>query len=196
MAAGDTARFTDLGTSIPKHSGVPILPANRERLIDLHILTGFDAAATKDALVWIITIKRIGIVYLVRFRGERNPLMLNSQKPRGVVDRAIPIVIVADSAVQQVITEEAVKRFFLGAARSRGFSDHLHTVRGQSRAGADQFPIRFNQTSVTRLNRAKLGMIADLWDLGLGSVDQVDQTVLRPSGQARAIDRYADCHRC
>jgi len=43
--------------------------------------------------------------------------MLNSQQLRCVVDRAIAVVVVADRAVEKVVTEDAVKGFHLGGRR-------------------------------------------------------------------------------
>jgi hypothetical protein len=40
--------------------------------------------------------------------------MFNGQQFRRVMDGAIAIVVVADCAVEQVIAEDAIKRFHLG----------------------------------------------------------------------------------
>src|SRR5216683_1792550 len=59
------------------------------RFIDFDVLTCLYAAATEDALIGIVAIERVGVIDFVRFRSERDSLMLNGQQFRRVMDRAI-----------------------------------------------------------------------------------------------------------
>lgn len=88
-----------------------IFPTNGQGLVYLDVLTGFYASTTQDTLVRIVTIKGIGIVDLVRFGAERCLLMLNLQQFRRVMNSAVPIIIVANGAVEKMVTQDPVERF-------------------------------------------------------------------------------------
>ena len=55
----------DSRATVPQHPRVWVFPIDRKRFIHLEVLAGFDAAATKDALIRIVTIKGIRIVDFV-----------------------------------------------------------------------------------------------------------------------------------
>src|SRR5437879_1525347 len=105
MAARNATRLANGRSAVPQHARVRILPTNRERLVDLNVLAGFDAAAAEDALIGIVPIKGIGRIDRVRFVFEGSVLMLDSKELGGVMDRAVPVVIIADGAVKLVIAE-------------------------------------------------------------------------------------------
>src|SRR5258708_32975432 len=106
-----------------------IFPADRKRLVDLYILTSLDAAATKDALIWIVSVKWVRVVHFVRLRLERNLLMLDGHQLGRVVHRAILVVIVADRAVKHVVAQNAVECFPLSGDRSWGSCGNVHPGR-------------------------------------------------------------------
>ena len=114
MAARNAARFSDRGSAVPKHAWIRIFPVDGERFIDFNVLTSLNAPAAKNALIRIVTIKRICVIDFVRFRSEWDSLMLNRQQFRRVVDYAIAIVVVTDRAVQHVVAEDAIESFHLG----------------------------------------------------------------------------------
>src|SRR5216683_5302934 len=135
MAARHAARLTDRFPAIPQDSRMRIFPADRKRLVDLDILTSLDAAATKDALIWIVAVKWVRVVHFVRLRLERNLLMLDGHQLGRVVYRAIPVVVVADGAVEHVISENPVECFPLSGDRSCGNRGNVHAghdMRGAS----------------------------------------------------------------
>ena len=185
MAAGNAARLANRRTSVPQHARVRVFPANRKRLIHLNILAGLDAAAAKDALVGIVAIKRIRRVHLVGFRFERDFLMLDGEKPRGVMDCAVTVVVVADRAVEHVIAENPVERFPLSGDRPCGSRGNVHPGRDVGGAGPDQFAVHLHHARVAGLNRAKLRVIANLGNFRAGAVDEVNETFigLRLSGR-------------
>jgi len=91
-----------------------IFPTNGQRLVYLNVLAGLYTSAAEDALIRIVAIKRIGIVDLVRFRAERYLLMFDLQQFRCVMDRTIAVVVIANSTVEKVVTQDPVERFSLG----------------------------------------------------------------------------------
>src|SRR6478736_10362901 len=107
----------------PSHStrGVRVLPANRQRLVHLNVLARLDAAATENALVRIVAIKGIRSVHWIRLWPERDFLMFYGQEFCRVVDRAIPVVVVANRAVEHVVAENPVKRLPLRGVGSGRF---------------------------------------------------------------------------
>src|SRR4051794_27526802 len=100
MSARNAARLPNRHAPIPQNARLRIFPPNREGLIDLDILARLNAAPTKDALVWIVSIKWIRRVHLIRFGFEWDFLMLNRQELRGVMDGAVAVIVVAHRAVE------------------------------------------------------------------------------------------------
>src|SRR4051812_7352795 len=109
MAAGNAARLANRRAAIPQNAWMWVFPADREGLIHLNVLAGLNAAPTKDALVWIVAIKWIRRVDLVRFGFEWDFLVLNGQELRGVMDGAVAVIVVADGAVEHVVAENPVE---------------------------------------------------------------------------------------
>ena len=64
--------------AVPKHTRVRVFPVNRERFVYLEVLAGFDAAPTKNALLWVVAIERIRMVFFVGLVTKRDALMLNA----------------------------------------------------------------------------------------------------------------------
>jgi hypothetical protein len=95
-----------------------ILPINRKRLVHLHVLASFDAAAAKNALLRVVAVEGVRVVFFVRLGTKGNWLVLDAEQFFRVVDSAISVVVVAHGAVENVIGENAVERFSL---RSAGF---------------------------------------------------------------------------
>src|SRR5882672_9890575 len=185
MAARHAARFTDRFAAIPQDSRMWIFPADRERLVDLDILASLDAAATKDALIWIVAIKWVRVIHFKRLRLERNLLMLDGHQLGRVVYRAIPVVVVADGAVKHVVAKNPVEGFPLSSDRSSGSRGNVHSGCDVGGASPDQLAVHLHHARVASLNRAELGMIADLGNFRAGVIDEVNETLvgLRLSGR-------------
>ena len=117
MAARNAARLSDSCAAVPKDARIRIFPVDGEGFVDLDVLASLYAAATQNALIGIVAIERIRVIDFVGLRSKRDSLMFNGQQFRGVMHGAIAIVVVADRAVEQVVTENAIKRFHLSSRR-------------------------------------------------------------------------------
>lgn len=169
-----------------------VLPADRQGLVHLDILAGLDAAAAKDALIRIITIKRIRRVHRVGLGLEGNLLVLNREEFRRVMHLAVSVVIVADGAVKEMVTENPVEGFPLRGRRSDRFGRNLHAGLDRGRAGSHQFSIGLDHAGVAGLDGPHLGMVADLRNLGFRAVEQIDQALSRLRFDDRAVNRHFD----
>src|SRR6516164_2572776 len=109
MTTGNAAGFANGSAVIPQHAWLRILPADRQRFVHLHILTGLDAATTQNALAWVVAIKWIGRIDRVRFLLEWDRLVFDREQLGSVVDGAIAVVVVTNRAVEQVIAQDAVE---------------------------------------------------------------------------------------
>jgi hypothetical protein len=110
VAARDATGLADGRSAVPQHARMRVVPIDGKRLVHFDVLTSFHAAAAQDALVGIVTVEGICVVDFVRLGLERDLLVLNGQQFCRVVYCAISIVVVADGAVEHVITKDAVKR--------------------------------------------------------------------------------------
>jgi hypothetical protein len=104
-----------------------VFPIDGQRFIYLKVLAGFDAAATEDALIGIVPVKRIRIVDFVGFGVKREILMFDCQQFRRVVDRTVTVAVVAYSAVKEMVTENTIKRFSLRVTRCFRIGDDGHS---------------------------------------------------------------------
>src|SRR5438876_10584614 len=110
MAARHAARLTDRFPAIPKDPRMWIFPADRKRLVDFNILASLHATSAENTLIRIVSIKWVRVIDFVRLRLERNLLMLDGHQLGRVVYRAVAVVIVADGAVEHVISENPIER--------------------------------------------------------------------------------------
>ena len=77
------------------------------------------------------------------------------QQLRGVVHRAVAVVVVADRAIEQVVAEDAVERLALRLLRPRRLGRHLHAVRSRRRAGPHQLAVHLHHAGVAGLDRSQ-----------------------------------------
>ena len=101
--------------------------------------------------------------------------MLNSEHLCRVMDRAIPVIIVADRAVEHVVTEDPIEG---QALRRRGPSRtgvNFHPCFNDGCAGPYQLSIHLDQTSVTGLNGTELLMITNGRDFAIASQEQINR---------------------
>ena len=98
-----------------------ILPPYRKRLVDLNILASLDATSAENALIRIVSVKRVRVVHLVRLGLEGNFLMLHGHQLGCVMHRAIAVVIVTNGAVEHVISKNPIERFPLRGHCFGGF---------------------------------------------------------------------------
>ena len=171
-----------------------VFPPNRQRFVDLNILARFHATAAKNALIRIITVKRIRRINGIRFRFERDFLMFDGQQFGRVVDRAVAVVIVADGAVQHVIAENPVKGFPLCSHRAAGFCGDLHIGLDLGCARSHQRSIDLNHTRIAGLNRAKLWVITHLRDFGPRAVKKIHEAFFGLCLDGRTVNCHSHCH--
>src|SRR6202043_1332187 len=123
--------------AVPQDAWIRIFPIDRESFIYLDILACLYATAAKQTLIWIVPVERVGGVNFVRLGLERDFLMFDLQHFGRFVDFAIPVVVVADRAVQHVVGEDPVERLPLGGICPRRLGLNPHPVGIWGGAGPD-----------------------------------------------------------
>ena len=88
--------------------------------------------------------------------------MLHIQFCRRVVDRAIPVVVVAHRAVQHMVLQNAVERLALRDVDGLARGLHLHPSGHPGPARAHQFAVHLHHAGIAALDRPHLWDIADL----------------------------------
>src|ERR1700682_5313834 len=111
-----------------------IFPIIRKSFIHLHVLTGLDASAAKNALLRIVAVEGIRMILFVRLGMIGNGLMLDAQQSFRVVNGAVSVVVVAHGTVENVIGENAVKRLALRRSGYLGFCQNVHSRGDGGRA--------------------------------------------------------------
>ncbi len=193
VSAGNAGGPVDFFSTIPEDARMVAFPVDSEGFVDLDVLAGFDAAATEDALIGVVTIEGIGVVLLVGLVLKRARLMLHVHERGGVMDRAVLVIVVADGAIEIVVLEDAVEGFSLGDVDdlTGGFDDHAGTDLGA--AGADELSVDADHAGVAALNGAHLGYVADLRDFFLHScfgaaIEEIDEEFAGARGNGGAVD--------
>src|SRR5438270_4276082 len=134
MAAWHAARLSDRPAAVPEHARIRIFPVDRKSFIDLYVLTGFHAAPAQNALVRIVTIERIRAIDRVRLGPKWNALMFNGQQFGRVMNSAVSVVVVTNSATEKMVAENAVERLDLRSGGSGRFRRDFHPFNRDSRA--------------------------------------------------------------
>ena len=116
----------------------------------------------------------LGVINLVRLRSKGNSLVLNGQQLCRVMNGAISIVVIADRAIEKMITENAIKGFCLRCRSLCRFCGNGHSISDFGCARPNQSAILFH-TCVTRLNRVELWVIADVGNRSACAVNQIDE---------------------
>jgi len=195
VATRDAARFADLRAAVPEHARVRVLPANRQGLVHLHVLAGLDAAAAENALTRVVTIEGIGVVDRVRLRLEGNPLVLDGEQLGRVVDGAVPVVVVADRAVEEMVAEDTVERRALRALRGRRPRRHHHPVAGLCSARPHQLAPDLHQAGVTGLDGPEARVVAHVRNADAAPVEEVDEALMRRCFVDVFVDGHTDHRR-
>jgi hypothetical protein len=115
-----------------------ILPVNRKGFIHLHVLAGFDTSAAKNALLRVVAVEGVGMILFVGLGMIRNRLMFDAQQSFRVVNGAVPVVVVAYGAVENMIGENAIKRLSLRSAGLFCPCENLHPVGRVGRTRSNQ----------------------------------------------------------
>ena len=136
VAAGNARGAGDVVAAIPEDAGVLGGPVDGEGFVDLDVLAGFDASAAEDALVGIVAIEGVGAVLLVGLLFVGDGLVLYVEVSTGVVDGAVLVVVVADSAVELMVDEDAIVGFALRGVGCFGLSFYVEAGGDFAGAGA------------------------------------------------------------
>jgi hypothetical protein len=118
--------------------------------------------------------------------------VLDSEHPGGVVHFAVAVVVVAYSAIQEVITQNAIERFGSRGMRPLCRGSHGHVHRNRDCAGSHELAVEFHQARVAGLDGTKLRVVADVGKLDSGAVDRVDEKLSFPCVMRRTV--YQDRH--
>src|SRR5689334_16549130 len=94
------------------------------------------------------------------------------------MDGAIPIIVVADCAIEKVIAENAIESFYLGSGGLRRLRRDAHSIGDFGRAGSDKSTVCFHHACITRLNRTKLRVITNMRNRAARAVEQVNQGLI------------------
>src|SRR5882724_5793515 len=113
VSAGDTTRLSNCGAAIPQHAGMRILPVDRKGFIHLHVLAGFDTSAAKNALLRVVAVEGVRMILFVGLGMIRNRLMFDAQQSFRVVNSTVSVIVVAYGAVENVRSENPIKRLSL-----------------------------------------------------------------------------------
>src|SRR5262245_18332143 len=100
VTAGYAARAGDLFPAIPENAGMLTFPIAREGLVYTAGFTRLHALAAENALVRVLSVKRIRHVHRIGFRLIRMILVFDLQRDGRIVHAALPVVVVAHRAVQ------------------------------------------------------------------------------------------------
>jgi hypothetical protein len=160
------------------------LPVDGEGLVHLDVLTGLHTPPAENALIRIVAIERVGEVLLVRLGPELADLVLHIEISCSIVDRAVVIIVVAHGAVEQMVLKDPVKRLPLRNVYFAPLGLDAHAVRQLSGARAHQRSVDMHHACVASLQRTHLGVIADLRQLCIQAIDQID-------GQFSAFSRIS-----
>src|SRR6266403_1400279 len=167
-----------------------ILPVNRKSFIHLHVLAGFDASAAKNALLRVVAVEGVRMILFIRLGMIWNRLMFDAQQSFRVVNGAVSVVVVAHGAVEHVIAENAIKGLSLRSAGLPRICQNLHSSGYAGCARSHELPVDLYHACVTRLNRTKLRVIADLRNLHPRPIDDIDQAFTA----CRFLDYAIDCY--
>jgi hypothetical protein len=89
-------------------------------------------------------------------------LVLDIEQCRGVVHLTVAVVVVADRAIEQVISQQPVEALFLRRLRSCAPGDHTLSRSGLHAARAHQLTVDLDHAGIAALNRTHLRVIADM----------------------------------
>jgi hypothetical protein len=139
-----------------------VLPSDGESFVDLQALASFHAPPAEDTLAGVITIEGIAEVTFIRFRLKWVLLMLNGEHFRGVMHGAVTIVVVADSAIELMIAQNAIEGLPPRGECRLGDSRNPHARRNDGCASAYEIPIHLDYAGIAGLNGTQLGVITNL----------------------------------
>ncbi len=130
------------------------------------------------------------MILFVRLGMIGNGLVFDGQHSFGVVNGAVPVVVVAHGAIENVIGENAVKGLALGRAGFFGFCRDINSGGNGSGTCARELPVNLDHACVACLDGTQLRVIADLGKLHVRPIDDIDQAFPACRFVTYAVDRY------
>jgi hypothetical protein len=106
------------------------------------------------------------------------------------MDGAVPVVVVANRTVENVIAQNAVKRLALRCAGYLRFRQDLHPCAHGGRACSHELSVDLYHARITRLDRTQLRVIADLRNLHPHPINDIDQAFTA----RRFLNYTIDCY--
>jgi hypothetical protein len=100
----------------------------------------------------------------------------------------VAVIVVADRAVEQMIPKNAVKGFPLRRVRTRRRGIDAHAFCRVCSTGSHQLAVHFHHAGVASLDWSQLWVIANLRNLYVPAVKNLDQQFIRPNGLRGAIN--------
>ncbi len=109
---------------------------------------------------------------------------------RGVVNGAVAIVVIADRAIEVVISEDAVEGFALRDVGAETFCRYLRSGYYLGSARTNQFPAPLDHAGVASLDGSHMRVVADLRKMPVGKrpVYDFDEQFSRGGGHFHSID--------
>jgi hypothetical protein len=147
------------------------------------------AAAAENALIRVIAIKRVSVVYLIRFGPKGNLLVFDGQRFGCVVNSAIAVIVITDGAIEKVITENTVEGFALCCVGGGRPGIDADWGGNSGCTGPHEVAVYFNHTGVACLDGSELRVITDLGNLAARSIDNVYQ----PLTGLGSLDQTVNC---
>jgi hypothetical protein len=172
MTASHATGFAGRHATIKDNAWYRERPIDRERLVDLDLLTRLDTATAENALRWIVPIEGMRVINLIGLWPIRLRLVVDTHVAHGVVKDTVSVVVVTDRAVEVVIDQKPLTStlaFALG--RSRG---HHLLARDVDFTSALGDSIHGNEAQITGSNGSEHRVITNLWQLDTGPVDHLD----------------------
>jgi hypothetical protein len=105
--------------------------------------------------------------------------MLNREKLSGVMYCAVPVVVVADCAVEQMVAEDAIKGFALRRVRPWRRCDDVHALGSRDATGSHQLAVHLHHAGIAGLNGAKLRVVTNMRHFDSATVNQFNQQLSR-----------------
>lgn len=116
-------------------------------------------------MIGLVPVKRIGVVRRVRFRRKFILLVFNLEIFRRIMQRAVPVVVIANRAIQLVIFQQSLHglklRFFCPVRQAVD----IHAGFNGCGAGAHQFSVHLHHARVTGLDGAEIRVVTHMRDI-------------------------------
>jgi hypothetical protein len=115
--------------------------------------------------------------------------MFDSQKFRSVMDRAVAVAVVADSAIEKVIAQNAIHGFALRIIRGGRIRLDIHSLGNGGSTCSGKGAVNLDHAGIAGLDWSNLRVVAHLRDFDLTAVEEIDETLTSPCFVDQAVNR-------